>query len=167
MPFKKDADRIASDRAYYLRNAGKVKKRMRSLYKRKRRIIRARRSELSHKHLAKNAERERLRYLALRREIVAAYGGKCACCGEREIAFLELDHSKDDGAAHRKKIGRGSKACYAWLKKRGFPRDGYQLLCANCNQGRKRNGGICPHRAPRVVLGSDGKGNSGRKKKPD
>ena len=31
------------------------------------------------------------------------------------------------------------------LKRQGWPKDGYQLLCANCNQGRARNGGVCPH----------------------
>ena len=32
-----------------------------------------------------------------------------------------------------------------WLKTNGWPREGYQLLCCNCNQGKTRNGGVCPH----------------------
>jgi hypothetical protein len=31
-----------------------------------------------------------------------------------------------------------------WLKRNNFP-SGYRVLCMNCNHGRKRNGGICPH----------------------
>lgn len=90
------------------------------------------------------AERQRARYRALRLEVVAAYGGKCACCGEEEITFLELDHVDSDGKAHRREIGRGSHRTYKWAKDHGFP-PSFQLLCANCNQGRQRNGGVCPH----------------------
>lgn len=94
---------------------------------------------------ARASELQRARYRALRAEIIAAYGGKCDCCGEAEPTFLELDHATDDGAAHRKEIGRGSHATYKVVKQAGFPRDKFRLLCANCNQGRQRNGGICPH----------------------
>jgi len=168
MPYANPEAKKLHGQRYYAENASRIKLREKKKYKRLRRKIRARRAELSHLHLAKNAERERLRYVALRAEVIAAYGGICSCCGESESVFLELDHSKDNGAAHRKKIGRGSKACYAWLKKRWFPNDDFQLLCANCNQGRKRNGGICPHqRKANLILGADGKGHSRRKKKPN
>ena len=90
------------------------------------------------------SERQKARYRALRLEIVAAYGGKCQCCGETEIAFLELDHANDNGSAHRREIGRGAHRTYKWVKDHGFPSD-FRLLCANCNQGRQRNGGVCPH----------------------
>lgn len=30
----------------------------------------------------------------------------------------------------------------------GFPAE-YQILCFNCNIGRSRNGGRCPHAMPR------------------
>ena len=32
-----------------------------------------------------------------------------------------------------------------WLRDNNWPRDRYQLLCSNCNQGKVRNGGVCPH----------------------
>ena len=79
----------------------------------------------------------------LKREVIAAYGGKCQCCGETEPAFLTIDHVNDDGASHRKAIGRAR--VYHWLKKHGYPKDGFQLLCFNCNCGRRVNGGVCPH----------------------
>lgn len=87
---------------------------------------------------------------ALRLATFAAYGGAvCACCGEKELAFLTLDHINNDGAEQRRKIaGRANAAgiwTYAWLAKRGFP-DGYQVLCMNCNFGKHMNGGVCPHR---------------------
>lgn len=37
---------------------------------------------------------------------------------------------------------RGSVLVHA---AKGMTRDKFRLLCANCNQGRQRNGGICPH----------------------
>ncbi len=80
----------------------------------------------------------------LRVEVMAKYGGKCACCGEKELLFLEIDHIEGNGGKHRKAIGGGARM-YMWLKKHGFPK-GFQALCRNCNYGRFRNGGICPHK---------------------
>ena len=94
---------------------------------------------------ARAAELQRARYRLLRAEVIAAFGGRCECCGEPEPTFLELDHAENDGAAHRREIGRGSHATYKRVKAAGFPRDRFRLLCANCNQGRQRNGGVCPH----------------------
>jgi hypothetical protein len=37
---------------------------------------------------------------------------------------------------------------YRWLRDRGWPREGFQLLCWNCNKG-KYACGICPHQAAR------------------
>lgn len=69
---------------------------------------------------------------------------KCACCGEKEIKFLGIDHINNDGAADRKRIGRGGGASfYYYLKKNGFPK-GYQVLCHNCNFAKGLYG-RCPH----------------------
>jgi hypothetical protein len=82
--------------------------------------------------------------------VFAAYGGYvCACCGETQKEFLSLDHINNDGNKHRKGItGKRHFAgfhTYSWLAKNGFP-SGYQVLCMNCNWG-KRFTGICPHKA--------------------
>lgn len=89
---------------------------------------------------------------SLKRETFDAYGGPvCACCRELQFLFLSMDHINNDGAAHRREInpkhfesGTGVKL-YAWLKRHGFP-PGFQVLCMNCNFGKKMNGGICPHK---------------------
>jgi hypothetical protein len=82
----------------------------------------------------------------LRLEIIEAYGGKCACCGETIPEFLTVDHIDGRGAEHRRsmKFERGGQDFYKWLKKEGFPKDNYQLLCCNCNiaKGQFR---VCPH----------------------
>ncbi len=69
---------------------------------------------------------------------------QCACCGEKEIKFLSIDHINNDGAAHKKEIG-GFGYLYTWIIKNNFPED-FQVLCMNCNFGKRMNGGICPHK---------------------
>lgn len=78
------------------------------------------------------------------------YGGlKCACCGEDEFSFLSLDHI-DEGAGNKERIeffGNRYKAghhFYRELRKRNYPA-GYQVLCMNCQVGRRDNAGVCPH----------------------
>jgi hypothetical protein len=93
---------------------------------------------------AYNAKWQRTRNKALRAELIAAYGGACACCGEREPNFLDLDHVHNNGAEHRREVGNNTQVMLA-LKRAGWPKDDYQLLCCNCNQGKARNGGVCPH----------------------
>jgi hypothetical protein len=86
---------------------------------------------------------------ALKYELFVAYGGaKCACCGESELAFLQLDHINNDGATHRNLLGgHGAGALiYQDLKRRGYP-PGYQVLCANCNSGKWLNNNVCPHKS--------------------
>ena len=80
----------------------------------------------------------------LRAEMLAAYGGSCKCCGERQPLFLQIDHVNNDGHLDRK-THRTSNKLLAHLKRNGWPQDRYQLLCANCNFGKLLNGGICPH----------------------
>ena len=76
-----------------------------------------------------------------------AYGGpQCSCCGETTIEFLTIDHLNDNGAEHRREIGmegQGGHRFYGWLKKHNYP-PGYQVLCHNCQWG-KRLCGVCPH----------------------
>lgn len=69
---------------------------------------------------------------------------RCACCGEAEEAFLQLDHVENDGHLDRK-AHKTSAKLFAVLKRLVWPRGRYQLLCANCNFGKLMNGGVCPH----------------------
>lgn len=88
----------------------------------------------------------------LREQVFAAYGGyKCACCGETEPLFLTIDHIENNGAEMRKTgvHSRGGTQFYQWLRMNKFP-DGFQVLCMNCNLGKHRNGGVCPHKSSKV-----------------
>ena len=79
----------------------------------------------------------------LRDVVYTAYGSVCACCGEDEVNFLTVDHVNNDGNEGRKVHGTGA-SFYRWIIKQGYPTD-LQLLCYNCNIGKARNGGVCPH----------------------
>jgi hypothetical protein len=88
-------------------------------------------------------ELSRLRNRKLRQEVLLEYGSMCACCDETEPKFLSVDHVHNDGNEHRKETGMGG-SFYHWLKKNGFPKDRFQLLCFNCNFA-KGHYGLCPH----------------------
>ncbi len=89
----------------------------------------------------------------VRAAVLEAYGGSvCACCGETEPKFLTIDHVNNDGAAFRRKIAGKRTAAgyhtYIWLIRNNYP-PGFQVLCMNCNHGKRMNGGVCPHRGRR------------------
>jgi hypothetical protein len=79
-------------------------------------------------------------------EVLKFYGGKCACCGEENIKFLTIDHINNNGKEHGNGKGRyKGEMLYRFLKANTYP-GGIQVLCFNCNIGRRNNGGICPHK---------------------
>lgn len=87
----------------------------------------------------------RKRNQELRETVVKAYGGKCVCCGEKNPLFLTLDHVNNDGGQMRKKVHTSSSTgLYMWAIKNNYP-PALQCLCMNCNWGKARNNGVCPH----------------------
>lgn len=96
-------------------------------------------------HKAKLTKQKRDSLHDARTEGIAIYGGKCSCCGEDEPEFLTLEHLKGyDGPRHgraRKRL-TGVKA-FAYLKARDWPKDGYTILCFNCNCAKGKLG-YCP-----------------------
>ena len=79
----------------------------------------------------------------LRSQVIDGYGGKCDCCGEYIEEFLTIDHiyGRKEG---EKRPGYSGWPLYRRLRQMGFPRDGYRLLCYNCNCSRGHRG-YCPH----------------------
>ena len=84
---------------------------------------------------------QKMQMKKLRNEILDNYGRECACCGENRKEFLTLDHVNGNGAEHRRET-RGHT--YRDLRKQGFPKDGYRILCWNCNASIGMYG-YCPH----------------------
>ena len=102
-------------------------------------------------------EKYRLRGIARRRklkqDVIAAYGNKCACCGETRIEFLSVDHVNGGGTEHRRSIRSAERGTpyaasyfYYWLKKHGYPQEGFRALCMNCNWAIGAYGS-CPHQS--------------------
>ena len=96
--------------------------------------------------------RQRQAYRALRDRLFAGYGNACACCGERERDFLELDHVNGGGKKHYASH-KSPASLYREVIMAGSPPI-YRLLCANCNRGRQRKGGVCPHQGARAPSGA-------------
>jgi len=90
---------------------------------------------------------------ALRMRVLLHYSDgslKCACPGcntPPNMEFLAIDHVNQDGAAHRKAVGRGS--VYRDIERRGYP-PGYRVLCHNCNASYYYYG-YCPHVSPELT----------------
>lgn len=75
------------------------------------------------------------------------YGNKCNCCDGANKLFLSIDHIDNDGHEEVWPSGRiiWGRQMYQKIYKDGFP-DRYQLLCMNCNFGKRMNKGVCPHK---------------------
>ena len=93
-------------------------------------------------------EKCRKKQKKVRQQVLEAYGRKCACCKIDKDYFLQVDHINNDGNVERRankggKNSGGSHKFYLRLCREGFPKDRYQLLCANCNRA-KHYLGRCP-----------------------
>lgn len=126
---RRHESKAEKDAEYYRNNASHIRDRALGYYR---------------EHAVDIIERRRQKDRQLKREIVDAYGGKCECCEESTIEFLTIDHINGDGAEHRRKIGGKGRRIYAEIKREGFPKDRYRLLCLNCNISLGFYG-YCPH----------------------
>lgn len=95
----------------------------------------------------------------LKSEMFAAYGDSCACCGENREKFLTLDHINRDGAAHRRALSGSrtgsTRQVLLDLRRRGWPKEGFRVLCMNCNWAT-RFGAECPHQTMYAALATPG-----------
>lgn len=131
-------------KAQYERNKHKYLEKLKAKYEADPEKYKARRK----KYYSENREavlgKMKIDYRDLRHKVFEHYGGaKCACCEETQEHFLCIDHINGCTKEQRKREGQGSQLV-RWLVRNGMP-EGYRVLCANCNLGRERNGGVCPH----------------------
>jgi 5-methylcytosine-specific restriction endonuclease McrA len=117
--------------------------------------IKSRVKEYSRTHKEQISARLRQKNEHIRLEVLQYYSdGKmeCACCGEKIIEFLTIDHVVSIGNKMRKLLGHNGAVLYRWLKKQGYP-PGFQVMCFNCNFAKGHGG--CPHEKERLQkLGS-------------
>ena len=123
-------------REYYKRNREKALKKQ-AEYSKKKGLVFMR--EANKKSAKKRAE-----------DLYKLMGYKCVCCGITDSIYFNVDHVDNDGYLERNK-GKASKRLTAseYLKN---PKK-YQLLCANCNHAKHKNGGKLYKPKKRQVLG--------------
>ncbi len=92
---------------------------------------------------AKNRETRKRWRLELKYKVIRSFGGKCECCQEDRLPFLQIDHVNKDGKKHRTEIGRSVKLFKDMLK--NPTRHKLRVLCANCHFAIT-NLGTCPHK---------------------
>lgn len=98
-------------------------------------------------------------------KLIRSLGGKCECCTDTVIEFLQIDHVNKDGKQHRKEIGRSVQLYRDMWKNPN--RYKLRILCANCHFAIT-NSGTCPHQdknhglskiqsdvAPTILAGSN------------
>ncbi|WP_428323676.1 hypothetical protein [Nitrosopumilus sp.] len=131
---------------YYSRNKDKIDKKHKEYYEKNKEKIR----EYQRNYVKRNKNKinKQINEKIKEKKILVFNhytNGKnqCQCCGENEFLFLSIDHIDNNGAEHRREIGKGY-SIYFWLVENDFP-EGFQVYCMNCNWGKARNGGICPH----------------------
>lgn len=99
------------------------------------------------KNLKHQHEKEREYRRKLKMEMISAYGGGCSCCGEIRFEFLSVDHINGRNKHGHSKAMSGIKL-YAWLRRNGYPKEGFRCLCLNCNTSFGFYG-YCPHERER------------------
>ena len=106
-------------------------------------------------HREAEKKRARDRFRNLHAVCIEGLGAACACCGEPRRTMLEIDHIGGGGNEHRRRSG-GSVGTYNEIILSGFPRNRFQVLCANCNQSKRRNIGVCEHASERYKTSAIG-----------
>lgn len=86
-------------------------------------------------------ERRKINLKMYRNQVIEAYGGKCACCGEQRYEFLAIDHVNGGGKKERETMS--SYQVLMKVVRNNFPPE-YRILCHNCNMA-KGIYGYCPH----------------------
>ena len=94
-----------------------------------------------HRHKERLSAAASLEWFARRLRILMLYGGKCACCGLENFEFLAIDHIHGGGIKHRRTF-TSRQRYWRWLAEKR--REGFRVLCHNCNHSRGMYG-YCPH----------------------
>jgi hypothetical protein len=99
----------------------------------------------------KSIPQQRNRYEFLRTEIISIFGGCCNSCSFSDPRALQIDHINGDGLHYKhdgKEYSHRGVFLYNKIIRGIFPKDDFQLLCANCNWIKRWEKGEMPKRIP-------------------
>jgi hypothetical protein len=126
--YEKKREKLLEDKKFYYNAKRKeICKKLRENYATRAEYIRA----------YNRSKREKLR-----RSVMAMLGDHCVCCGEREWAFLEIDHINGGGSKHVSE--KGTWGVLRDVRDHPTRAKEFRVLCSNCNKARSRLG-KCPH----------------------
>lgn len=101
----------------------------------------------AYRKLDTTKERRKQQYVDLRKQALAGYGNKCACCGEQRFEFLAIDHV--NGGGRKERETKSTQQIARKIINNNFPPE-YRVLCHNCNQAIGWYG-KCPHETERTA----------------
>lgn len=87
------------------------------------------------KNRIKIREKQRITRRKYKDLVLSHYGNKCKHCDFDDVRALQIDHIYNNGAEERKSLGGQQVSGWRFYKiliERSYP-EGYQTLCANCN----------------------------------
>jgi len=136
---KNKASILGRNKIYYIINKDKIALHNREYYKNNKPYIKIikKRYYINNKDNIIKKSREFIQKFKLK--AMQHYSQKeipeCKFCGQKDIRYLNIDHTMGNGKEHRKEINR--KNIYLWLVKNNFP-EGFQVLCWACNMQKGR-----------------------------
>ena len=135
-------------RKWYKEHREECLKYSKKYQKKHKKVLKEKRKEYYRLHpdkLQKVREQHREYQKLIRLEVLSYYSKGtlcCACCKEKQIKFLTIDHILGGGRKEFERKGYGN-AFYLYLRREKYPK-GFQVLCYNCNCS-KGFYGTCPH----------------------
>lgn len=90
------------------------------------------------KHAEVLNNKAKIRHAVLKRQVLTVYGNVCVLCGENTYEFLSIDHTKNDGYLSKGESTRSGRGLYLKIKREGFPKGKYQILCMSCQYIKKQ-----------------------------
>ena len=136
-------DKRASQAKYYQKNKKSIKEKR--VGKNKEYFL-----DYYQKNKEKRNNQSKQRAKENEKELFRLMKNMCKCCGETDPMFLQIDHVKNDGYLDRKKsleesrksnqLPNTARTTLSVNKYKENPKR-YQLLCANCNHAKHKNGG--------------------------
>ena len=136
---------LDKQKLYFINNKEKVKKQVKKYQEKNKEVLKSKRKIKYNKNPEIYKEREKVYRSKIKMLVYNHYGSFCKCCGENNVKFLSIDHVNNDGNKERKTKGGSTNYLYNKIINQDFP-NRYQILCFNCNLGKARNNGICPHK---------------------